>query len=1038
MIQFNDITQIGDSFEIHSNTPIIGVKSISGYSDVTYGETSDRYFVREFCVSFNGITYTNWQLLTNESVIEIFAGENNIFDIKYRYTRAGTNNTGNLTFVSIQLTGQIVDQATLFSFDDLYFKQFFNYYDSSVMGWAINVLNKLHKDGIIAKYIERNGDDVSQDDDFLSFWGAITHFFAIIVRYAREFQNFTSNQKLLNRYLVQKGLFLDDSIGLSDLQAMLANFYESFLERGTNQITAFAGDIHANGTIVPVNGELLRLINIQPNDEFLFGLIEAKKTIWNVGNNSPMYRGTKEAVNLIKGYETTERVTSLTNYPLIQSSFISIVNDVRGTKDINAIRILNPLYVPFSGIGDALTADKLIKIDNRISYEVTFYVKQPILGNHLSLKIYLYDKDKALLTNSPISATTGSFTNVSIDKKSLLRNDIYYFVRLILFNKTATHTTDKTLDIGLGNHLILNNDAAKYISVNLGSEFFGIYNINSELRISDFKVRPLMTNISNSFVMIPNVINSYLENNATDTNQIIKNKISRYLLPYNSILINQFFDEPFIISGDPLKMQAAWTNETIVGSNNGTIKITAYGGVPPYVYSKDNSVTFTNQPNYQNLNPGTYNLAVKDSIGTIVTESIIIAVGQVSLNFTTSKHSSSKLDVADGDLTVFATGGYPAYWYNINNGAANSWQLSNFFNGLMSGTYHVWIQDVLGNQFNKDVFIDSIRKITVIINIKDEKGYNITGVSILIEAGLAVPETYTTNGSGNATVYFQAGSYLFNVSKSGYENFSTWHTITSGGTWHLIMQTYYSVVYNIKDELGVNVPGATVTVLGYSGTTDSSGNVTVPNLIKGTYVFETSKTGYKASSHSYFIDHSQTINNVIQTYYSVQFKTQTYDPINLGGGAVTGVILLSLSYPPEGNGLNTITGVGGLVTVNDLVRGIYNVQSTASDYAVKTQNVTVPAVSQPVLIDLDSNLPVYNMTIYVNATPPSGSQVYIHDKWGNQIRSLTTGVLGAVILTLREGNYTVSIVKAGYHSISNVNFFLITDNYSMTFDLIPY
>jgi len=81
-------------------------------------------------------------------------------------------------------------------------------------------------------------------------------------------------------------------------------------------------------------------------------LIEPEKTIWNINNNSPLYKGTKESVNLIKAYEFTEDVTDLTEFPLIEDSFVGVYTD--GTKEV--IRILNvdsTSGVILSGIGDA-------------------------------------------------------------------------------------------------------------------------------------------------------------------------------------------------------------------------------------------------------------------------------------------------------------------------------------------------------------------------------------------------------------------------------------------------------------------------------------------------------------------------------------------------------------------------------------------------------------------------------------------------------------------------------------------------------------
>ena len=254
-IQYNDITAIGDVFIVKSNTPLMGVTTVSGYTDELLGVTGTRFFTKEFKYSTNGITYSDWLELTDVILQNTFIAETDIFGIQYRYIRAGTDNTGILTFISISLLGNIEEVQNPKIFTDLYFNKFFNYNDSSVLNWALNVLDKLYKRGIIAEYMDRGEVTNEEDDDYLALFGALTHFFAILVRYAREFRDFTLNDSLLLEYLTQKNIFLCGDMSLSDLQDMLSNLYLNFLERGTNVITKATG---VDGRTF--DGELLRLL----------------------------------------------------------------------------------------------------------------------------------------------------------------------------------------------------------------------------------------------------------------------------------------------------------------------------------------------------------------------------------------------------------------------------------------------------------------------------------------------------------------------------------------------------------------------------------------------------------------------------------------------------------------------------------------------------------------------------------------------------------------------------------------------------------
>ena len=721
-IQFNDVTAIGDVFEVHTQTPIMGIQSIAGFVDVILNETGSRFFTKEFRYSTNGITYSSWTELTNANLVDTFVGERDIFDIQYRYTRAGTETVGILTFVSISLTGIIEEQSNPRIFTDLYFNKFFNYNDSSVLNWALNVLNKLYERGIVANYMERGKEGVN-DDDYIAFFGALTHFMAILVRYAREFQDFTLNDILLGEYLSQKGVFVNDGMNLVSLQTLLGNVYVSFLERGTNEIAKEAG---VDGRVI--DGELLRLIRKGNFDEFIWGLIEPEKTIWNVNNNSPLYKGTKESVNLIKAYEFTQDVTLLTSYPLIEDSYITSFDD-SGQEVIRILNVDSPSGTIISGIGDAENQGKLILIDSRLSYEVTFQVRQAALGDYFSLKVNLYDKDEVLLTDSPVSAISGAFTNTAIDTESLLQNDEYYFVRLILFNGNISTDATYTLNIGFGNHLIINNPVAKYMSVELGVETTdgGSWDGANDLRIYDFKVRPLISPIPNAFVMIPNVITSFMDNNSEQNNKTTENAIKRYLIPYNSILKNQFLDELFVPSGTPLVIIVSFTDETVLGAENGTITIIAVGGKPPYQYSIDNGVTFQDTGVFTNLAPTTYNVLVEDADTIQVTDTIVIGQGVNNLDFQAFVVLASRLDTADGEITLLASGGVPSYFHSRNG---VDFFVSNAFTGFTVGNHTMFVRDSAGIEVNKVVVVGAVRDITVTMIVEDELSVVISTVAL--------------------------------------------------------------------------------------------------------------------------------------------------------------------------------------------------------------------------------------------------------------------------------------------------------------------
>jgi hypothetical protein len=69
------------------------------------------------------------------------------------------------------------------------------------------------------------------------------------------------------------------------------------------------------------------MIDFISPEEFIFALLKSEETGWCIGKSSPCWNNTENMVNVIKGYEYTKEVKSLSKYPLLNSSFISIDGD---------------------------------------------------------------------------------------------------------------------------------------------------------------------------------------------------------------------------------------------------------------------------------------------------------------------------------------------------------------------------------------------------------------------------------------------------------------------------------------------------------------------------------------------------------------------------------------------------------------------------------------------------------------------------------------------------------------------------------------
>lgn len=195
----------------------------------------------------------------------------------------------------------------------------------------------------------------------------------------------------------------------------------------------------------------------------------------------------------------------------------------------------------------------------------------------------------------------------------------------------------------------------------------------------------------------------------------------------------------FTITDNPL-LQLGISNvysPNCYGDCTGSISLVPNGGVPPYTYSWTNTSAVTNP--VQSLCDGSYIGTVIDSKGCTSSSSSYVIASASAMSLAINTTSSSCTAVADGAITLAATGGKPEYIVTWNGPSSYTAATSNISN-LFSGTYSANVVDNLGCV--KDTAISIVPSITVTANAGDDKIICPQTGTVMLSAGSTGGSSY--------------------------------------------------------------------------------------------------------------------------------------------------------------------------------------------------------------------------------------------------------------------------------------------------------
>jgi len=524
----NDKIRIEGNSLVIRMQPATGLLALTSFISTEVGVTGTAYFEKYFRYALNGIIFNDWQPLTLLAITNIIVSSTDDLLIELSYQKVDiTEGESSLGVLSVVIEGTKDTSISQNFFDKTVFKEFFESDSIEILGWYLNVLDKLYQKGIVPNYIDRLN-DFDSPDDFLEFWKSIAKFFSYYVIYARQFQKFYESESLLDEYVSERGLRTSIENTLSELNLLMTSFYQQIAHRGTNHIQ----DLVESGAAI--DGELLRLIWYKPEDEFLFNLHKKEHFGWNLSNSSPLYRGLYLNDNANKYGDKSFEPQDISLYP----TGGVIVEDE--SKQV--------LYTT-STLG---SSDYKIKVSPELDYEFSFLIKKEAAAT-LTVRLEAYDKDLTLL--DLVSHKDGSTKNNFFTTIGLSRDDKYLLIKLFLFNKDKKVFADDITNIHQGENLILVENVnwiTPFITIEGGSA-----------KIYGVRFMPLNTPYSHGLLQVNNWISCWLKNR-NNSLQItsIENFIKKYLIPYNSHLSIVVIEEGVTSSGEEIVTTTTTTAAT--------------------------------------------------------------------------------------------------------------------------------------------------------------------------------------------------------------------------------------------------------------------------------------------------------------------------------------------------------------------------------------------------------------------------------------------------------------------------------------------
>jgi hypothetical protein len=504
---------VGQVYEFLYLIPLRGIDEIGGFTDSITGEAAQRFFIKEFCYTVDGVNFSDYQTLDDTALSLINFDEKNDLLLKFRYTRSGTTTTGTLTLNSIRIDCTY----TLKGLQILSFRRdgalsMFSTANKNFNESWFNFLDKIYHYGVLPTYVKRGDTDYDDfsEDDFITLFKSICYFYGLMdFLTEKNVSEFFSYRDEFSRFLQQRNIFLSGDETIAALTLLRNRFYRNISKRGTDDVFFEDGD-YLNPESNPLHGEMRRILSYKYPDLFLYNFAGKGLTGWYLDSLTP---GEYTDLYKAKGFNSFKEFTG-------SGLGVSYDPDNNVSYDMDQTEFC---------------LSNQFKVDSRISLLVQFSIMKENINGRFTVEAIARDYTDTII-NLQNHQSPNSTNNIFAASVNLARSSEFFTFFVLINPLGATLASSSTSNLGVGNNLRFSTSTQSLVLKITNSS-----SVASKIYFKDIFCTPIFSSSKTYLNSSPELTILMSQNNSNYQNdEILKRDIRRFLIPYSSFLNLQF------------------------------------------------------------------------------------------------------------------------------------------------------------------------------------------------------------------------------------------------------------------------------------------------------------------------------------------------------------------------------------------------------------------------------------------------------------------------------------------------------------------